>query len=109
MSSLGGENGLGGHDEPSCNCVTEQGSRYDLDEPTCRYVARRGQYEPYLPRRENRLVDGQTQINRALDQIEQRGQGVAVERQPRAMGTFPESPQQQSATYLTSPPGENRL
>ncbi|EKT4443616.1 TPA: zonular occludens toxin family protein [Stenotrophomonas maltophilia] len=109
MSSLGGENGLGGHDDPSCNCVTEQGSRYDLDEPTCRYVARRGQYEPYLPRRENRLVDGQTQINRALDQIEQRGQGVAVERQPRAMGTFPESPQQQSATYLTSPPGENRL
>ncbi|HFF3762220.1 TPA: hypothetical protein ACGCNR_004262, partial [Stenotrophomonas maltophilia] len=62
-----------------------------------------------LPRRENRLVDGQTQIDRALDKIEQRGQGVALERQPRAMGTFPESPQRQSSTYLTTPAGENRL
>ncbi|HFF6218578.1 TPA: zonular occludens toxin domain-containing protein [Stenotrophomonas maltophilia] len=109
MSSLGGENGLGQHDEPSCSCVTEQGTGYDLDEPTCRYIARRGQYEPYLPRRENRFVNGETQVNRGLQEIARQEQGVAIERQARAMGSFPESPQRESSTYLTTPAGENRL
>lgn len=109
MSSLGGQNGLGEHDEPSCNCVTEQGNGYDIDEPTCRYIARRGQYEPFLARRENRFVDGPTQINRAMQEINEREQGVAIERGQRAMGTFPESPTYKTSSYLTAPVGENRL
>ncbi|MCW2065487.1 UNVERIFIED_ORG: hypothetical protein M2420_000825 [Stenotrophomonas maltophilia] len=109
MSSLGGQNGLGEHDDPSCSCVTEQGNGYDIDEPTCRYIARRGQYEPYLPRRENRFVDGPTQINRAMQEINSREQGVAIERGQRAVGTFPESPAYKTSSYLTAPVGENRL
>lgn len=110
MSSLGGENGLGKHDDPSCNCVTEQGNRYDLDDATCRYIARRGQYEPYLPKRENRFVDGPTQMGRAMQEINHREQqGVAMERVPRSQGTFPESPAKPTSSYLSAPVGENRL
>nr|WP_313208121.1 zonular occludens toxin domain-containing protein [Stenotrophomonas geniculata] len=110
MSSLGGLNGLGEHDEPSCNCVTEQGTRYDLDEPTCRYIARRGQYEPYLPRREDRFVDAQTQMNRAMREINEREiQGASISRGTRAMGSFPESPPIPTSTYMTTPAGDNRL
>ncbi|MCF5092029.1 hypothetical protein GIW57_17895 [Stenotrophomonas sp. PA-6-5C] len=108
MSSLGGENGLGQHDEPSCSCVTEQGTGYDLDEPTCRYIARRGQYEPYLPRRENRFVDGGTQINRNMQDLNERSiQGASIARGDRAMGTFPETPSIQTSSYTQA--GENRL
>lgn len=111
MSSLGGENGLGQHDDPSCTCVTEQGTRYELaDEPTCRMLARHGQYEPYLPKREDRLVDGPTQINRAMQEVNQRQvEGTTIARGQRAMGSFPESPKFGSSTYLTTRPGENRL
>ncbi|SEP38060.1 zonular occludens toxin domain-containing protein [Rhodopseudomonas pseudopalustris] len=111
MSSLGGENGLGEQDKPSCTCVTEQGTRYELaDEPTCRMVARSGQYEPYLPKREDRLVDGQTQINRGMQEINQRQvEGTAIARSQRAMGSFPESPPISTTSYMTTPRGENRL
>ena len=111
MSSLGGENGLGQHDDPSCTCVTEQGTRYELaDDPTCRMLARHGQYEPYLPKREDRLVDGPTQINRAMQEINQRQiEGAAISRGQRAMGSFPESPSIPTSSYMTTPAGENRL
>lgn len=109
MSSLGGHNGLGEIDEPSCSCVTEQGTSYDLEEATCRYIARRGQYEPYLPRRENRFVDAATQIDRAVGQLNEieRQRGGSIGRASRAMGTFPESPSIKSSSYTTA--GENRL
>lgn len=32
----------------SCGCITEQGTRYQLDFDTCATIARHGQYEPYL-------------------------------------------------------------
>ncbi|SET24767.1 zonular occludens toxin domain-containing protein [Stenotrophomonas indicatrix] len=109
MSSLGGLNGLSEVDGPSCSCVTEQGSSYDLDESTCRFVARRGQYEPYLPRRENRFVNAETQMQRAVGELNEieRQRGTAIARGNRAMGTFPESPSIQTDSYTRA--GENRL
>jgi len=109
MSSLGGLNGLSEVDEPSCTCVTEQGTSYDLEESTCRYVARRGQYEPYLPRRENRFVNAETQMQRAIGELNEieHQRGTAIARGNRAMGTFPESPSIQTDSYTRA--GENRL
>jgi len=109
MSSLGGENGLGKIDDPSCSCVTEQGTVYDLDDSTCRYIARRGQYEPYLPRRENRFVNSETQMQRAYGELNdiERERGASISRGTRAMGTFPESPSIQTDSYTRA--GENRL
>lgn len=109
MSSLGGENGLGEFDGPSCSCVTDQGTAYDLDESTCRYIARRGQYEPYLPRRDNRFVNASTQMDRAVGELNEieRQRGASISRGARAMGTFPESPSIQTNSYTRA--GENRL
>lgn len=111
MSSLGGTNGQGDQDDPSCTCVTEQGTRYHLaDEPTCRLIARHGQYEPYRDERNDRFVDGPSQMERARDELAQVGQGGGVVgRGQRAMGTFPESPPIPTSSYVTTPTGENRL
>jgi len=93
MSSMDGLNAQGKHAEPSCTCITEQGTNYVIDEPTCRFVARRGQYEPYRDERDDRFVDGPTQMERAREGIAERGQGNAViERGQRSQGTFPGSP-----------------
>lgn len=94
MASRGGINAQGQHDDPSCTCVTEQGTRYDLDDATCRFVARHGQYEPYRHQREDRFADGGTQMDRAMEDIRSRGQGssTVVASSQRAQGTFPESP-----------------
>lgn len=32
----------------SCGCITEQGTRYEVEFDTCAVIARYGQYEPYL-------------------------------------------------------------
>lgn len=45
----------------TCNCLTEQGTRYKLDVETCRLIAIEGQYEPFRDERENRLQDGREQ------------------------------------------------
>ncbi len=72
MSSLGGKNAHGEYVEPSCTCLTEQGTSYELDQPTCRFVARRGQYEPYRDERDDRYVDGPTQLDRGREAIARR-------------------------------------
>ena len=92
MSAMGGENALGEHRGPSCTCVTEQGTAYDVDEPTCRIVARKGQYEPYRNRVDDRLASANMQMNRSLDAIEERGaEGGVISRGAQSLGTFPES------------------
>lgn len=54
MSSMGGRGADGKHREPSCTCLTEQGTRYELTQPECRTVARHGQpYNPYKQHRDN--------------------------------------------------------
>lgn len=93
MSSRGGSNAQGGHDKPSCTCVTQQGTLYDLDDATCRFIARHGQYEPYRDERNDRYVDGPTQIERGRGEIAARDQqGVSLAQTQRPMGSFPESP-----------------
>lgn len=48
MSSPGGLDAQGEYKEPSCTCMTEQGTAYDLSQPECRTIARRGPaYNPY--------------------------------------------------------------
>lgn len=55
LSSLGGENAQGDRVEPSCTCLTEQGTLYDVSQPECRTIARRGPiYNPYKERKERR-------------------------------------------------------
>jgi len=95
MSSRGGSNAQGDHDDPSCTCVTHQGTRYDLDDPTCRFIARHGQFEPYRDERNDRYVDASAQIERGRAQIaagQQAERGTSIARGERALGSFPESP-----------------
>lgn len=48
MSSPGGTDAQGEFKGPSCTCLTEQGTAYDIGEPECRRVARLGMpYNPY--------------------------------------------------------------
>lgn len=98
MSSMGGNDGQGRHAEPSCTCVTEQGTPYLLDESTCRFVARRGQYEPFRDERDTRLVDGPTQIDRNMQALASRNDSAVISRQRQAQGTFPESPGYSTST-----------
>lgn len=102
MSSMGGQNAQGKEAEPSCTCLTEQGTNYVLDEPTCRFVARRGQYEPYRDQRDDRFVDGPMQMERAREDLSQRRESVSIERGQRKLGTFPESPGYNTATTVPS-------
>lgn len=105
MSSLSGKNAHGDHVDPTCTCLTEQGTNYELDQPTCRFVARRGQYEPYRDERNDRFVDGATQIERRNQEISDRGRvDASIARGSRVQGTFPASPgySTSSATPATS-------
>ncbi|MDO4709935.1 MAG: zonular occludens toxin domain-containing protein [Pseudomonadota bacterium] len=48
MSSSAGIRGDGQYHPASCTCLTEQGTRYDLEEQQCRHIARYGPpYNPY--------------------------------------------------------------
>lgn len=48
MSAMGGADAAGEHREPSCTCVTEQGTRYEISQGECRRIARHGPvYNPY--------------------------------------------------------------
>ncbi len=51
LSSMPGEDAQGYNGEPTCTCVTEQGTLYRISQPECRTVARRGPvYNPYRER-----------------------------------------------------------
>jgi hypothetical protein len=61
ISSLGGEDGQGVYVEPSCTCQTEQNTEYEITEPECRKIARRGPvYNPYKERRDRQEQRGST-------------------------------------------------
>lgn len=52
MSTGAGEDALGGHREASCQCMTEQGTRYVMERKFCEQIARHGPvYNPFI--REN--------------------------------------------------------
>lgn len=58
LSSLAGQDAQGEHAEPTCTCVTEQGTLYRISQPECRTVARRGPvYNPYRERGDRETRD----------------------------------------------------
>jgi len=63
MSSLAGLDGNGVHQEASCSCVTEQGTRYETSQPECRTVARYS--TPYNPYRQPPTLNQAPQVSAA--------------------------------------------
>lgn len=74
MASAPGYVNDGAYRENStCTCLTEQGTRYQLEQAVCVQVARVGQYEPYYAERgDQRHVDGHAQIDMIRNDIETR-------------------------------------
>ncbi|UYC14017.1 zonular occludens toxin domain-containing protein [Xanthomonas sp. CFBP 8445] len=101
MSSLGGKDGQGHTTEPSCTCMTEQGTKYDLPQPQCRTVALNG--PPYNPYKQPSAPPAPYVPPQAQDAPQAHAgaplQGSVIAKLPRAQGTFPEHPQAKSETY----------
>jgi zona occludens toxin len=78
-----------------CQCATEQGTQYELDNRTCRYLSRWGQYEPLKPEPRQSMVLGgdRRQVVSTAPQVEQaHGPGlvtpVAADAAPRIGGDY---------------------
>lgn len=108
--------------ENSCRCVTEQMTRVVVRDDVCRDVARWG--EPYNPfkqpataRQERQVQDTSSEQQSSATsagggRVEQSGvpvQGAVLNRQQRSMGSFPESPQFQTTSYMTTPTIPSKL
>ncbi|MBN5028338.1 zonular occludens toxin [Stenotrophomonas maltophilia] len=108
--------------ENSCRCVTEQMTRVVVRDDVCRDVARWG--EPYNPfkqpnaARQDRQGQGDAVSPQAspapssTGRVEQSGavvQGAVLNRQQRSMGSFPESPQFPTTSYMTTPTIPSKL
>lgn len=74
MSSNPGPDSTGKHIDHTCTCITEQGSYYELDIHTCRFVARRG--EPYNPYRQQFERDGANRMESVATSPERVAQPV---------------------------------
>lgn len=100
MSTAAGLDGAGQYGEGGCTCLTEQGTAYDITEPECRTIARRGPvYNPYRERTDNRREFQQQQPVQAPAQAGTfAGGGSVVEKRVRPLGTFPESTPYQTDT-----------
>lgn len=111
ISSTEGLDGFGRHTEASCTCMTEQGTRYELSQPECRTLARNGPvYNPYKQKPD--LQPGPSPSSAAPSPPEQYAaavQGGVINRGKRALGTFPESPQFETSSYMTIPEIESKL
>jgi len=112
MSSMAGTDGQGKQLEASCTCMTEQGTAYDMSQPECRTIARRGPvYNPYRERSHD--AERRAMPEQQPQQAQMTGQGSdapmglnggVVARQSRSLGTFPESPSQQSSSSASPIP-----
>lgn len=92
MSSLAGADSHGELKEASCTCLTEQGTAYDISQPECRTIARKGPvYNPYRERTDQQPQQAQ-QGETSLGQGSVTPfAGTVVEKRIRTLGTFPES------------------
>lgn len=103
MSSLAGRDAYGRHQEASCTCFTEQGTRYELTQPECRTVARHGApYNPYGSRGRRSQPQGAQQqpVATQAPPVQQPSlPGGVVSKSTRTMGTFPESPSYRGQSY----------
>lgn len=108
--------------ENSCRCVTEQMTRVVVRDDVCRDVARWGEpYNPYkqpsIARQERQVQDTAAEQQSSVTpagggRVEQSGvavQGAVLNRQQRSMGSFPESPQFQTTSYMTTPTIPSKL
>jgi len=107
MSSMEGLDGNGERQPASCTCITEQGTAYDISQPECRTIARRGPvYNPYRERtREREQVQPQTQpqMPQMAGQAGVPGlTGGVIEKATRALGSFPESEPYKTETKAAS-------
>lgn len=105
MQSGAGQDANGEHRPEGCTCITDQGTAYEMEFDRCSIVARKGQYEPFLDMNqlEARRMEGMQQsahYQRETQRIREAGAGGVVERQTRALGTFPESSPYASSTML---------
>lgn len=97
MSSMEGLDGNGDRQAASCTCITEQGTAYDISQPECRTIARRGPvYNPYRERRQERDAEQPQQAMQQPQQLAGQGGNVGlaggvISKQTRALGSFPES------------------
>lgn len=78
MSAREGFDAVGNALPASCTCLTEQGTRYEVDIGACFFIARRGQYEPFRDERGDRYADGETQVENARAEIAKRDGGMVV-------------------------------
>ena len=101
MSSLEGLDAQGVRQEASCRCLTEQGTTYELSQPECRTLARNGPvYNPYRERPEERSTQ---RMDRPDDRAAAQPAGMAgsvIQKQTRALGTFPESAPYENGSVL---------
>lgn len=104
MSSMGGADAQGEHKDPSCTCLTEQGTLYDLSQPECRTIARRGPvYNPYKERRDDRREDDSKFAPMPAMQSGVAMPGVVIGKGKRSQGTFPDSPSYAPGSSVTGP------
>lgn len=102
MSSPGGRDAQGDYKAASCTCLTEQGTLYDLDQPQCRTLAKRGPvYNPYRERQHDAQQQPQQQAAPGQG-VPTSIAGTVVGRSTRAQGTFPEHPQGSTSTTVPS-------
>ncbi|WP_127166213.1 MULTISPECIES: zonular occludens toxin domain-containing protein [Xanthomonas] len=103
MSSPGGRDAQGDYKAASCTCLTEQGTLYDLDQPQCRTLAKRGPvYNPYRERQHDAQQQPQQQQAAPGQGAPTPIAGTVVGRSTRAQGTFPEHPQGSTSTTVPS-------
>ncbi|QWM99712.1 zonular occludens toxin [Xanthomonas sp. MLO165] len=99
MSSLAGTDAMGKHQEASCSCMTEQGTKYEMSQPECRTVARNS--TPYNPYKQPvapppPYVPPADQVHDQVAAVP----GTVIGSTSRAAGTFPESKPYQTSTTI---------
>lgn len=106
MSSLEGQDASGGSRDASCTCLTEQGTAYEMSQPECRTLARRGPvYNPYREFAQEGSQRGYAQPSgEGVGPSPRTGGGSVISRQVRASGSFPESPGYQTSTSASPIP-----
>lgn len=85
MAALDGPDVNGVQLPPSCTCLTEQGTRWEMEQSICFFIARRGQYEPYLDEAASGVSGAQDLGDRARAEMAQHN-AAAVEGKPSVLG-----------------------
>lgn len=99
-----GQDARGNARELSCSCMTEQGTRYELEFDACAMVARNGQYEPFLRQARQQQAQPGAVPGQASGGLYQGGSdrpGSVIGRANRAVGSFPENEPYEVSSYST--------